>query len=277
MTWSPRTPDRTIENGTIRIGTHEFAVESAELRYTPVPNGTIEVGLVIEGERREGLTLELYPPPLEGRVLGDLTGQVQTIASPTKPVLDSTIPNTVETVAGIYVGTHEDVHDSRIEWGQADARSICVRWTGSVDDLDCYDGSVPRQPLVVDARALAIEVPYETVKWGITCADRDEHPPLDRVRPGVLETLASSLASRRWFDGMPFVGIEIVVKVEERNYSWRESPRPADARQLIVVKLSRAQVMSGDDALRRVVETRITEGLAQLDQRYRQGAPTLLR
>lgn len=166
VSWSRRTPDREIENGTIRIGKLEFPVESAELRYTPVPNGTIEVALEIRGERREGLSLDLYPPPLEGRVLGDLTGQVQIIASPTKPALDSTIPNMVDTVAGIYVGTHESVHDSRIEWGQADARSIRVRWTGSVDDLDYYDGSVPRQPLVVDARALAIEIPYEAVKWG---------------------------------------------------------------------------------------------------------------
>jgi hypothetical protein len=277
VSWSRRTPDREIENGTIRIGKLEFPVESAQLRYTPVPNSTIEVQLVIEGERREGLTLDLYPPPLKGRVLGDLTGQVQVIASPTTPALDSAIPNAVDTVAGIYVGTHESVHDSRIEWGQADPRSICVRWTGNVDDLDRYDGSVPRQPLVVDARALAVEVPYEAVKWGTTCADRDELAPLDRVRPGVLETLAGSLASRRWFDGMPFVGIEIVVKVEERGYSWRESPRAANARQLIVAKLSRAQVMSGDDALRRAIETRVTEGLAQLEQRYRQGAPTLLR
>lgn len=277
VSWSRRTPDREIENGTIRIGKLEFPVESAELRYTPVPNGTIEVALEIKGERREGLSLDLYPPPLEGRVLGDLTGQVQIIASPTKPALDSTIPNMVDTVAGIYVGTHESVHDSRIEWGQADARSIRVRWTGSVDDLDYYDGSVPRQPLVVDARALAIEIPYEAVKWGVTCAGRDELAPLDRVRPGVLETVAASLASRRWFDGMPFVGIEIVVKVEERGYSWHPSPRAANVRQLIVAKLSRAQVMSGDDALRRAIESHITEGLAQLDQRYRQGAPTLLR
>lgn len=76
---------------------------------------------------------------------------------------------------------------------------------------------------------------------------------------------------------MPFVGIEIVVKVEERGYSWHPSPRAANVRQLIVAKLSRAQVMSGDDALRRAIESHITEGLAQLDQRYRQGAPTLLR
>src|SRR4051812_13411724 len=118
----------------IRVGELEFAVNKAELRYTCVPNGTISIELEIVGDRREGLHLTLDPPPLPGRVLSDLTGQVQSIGSPTKPDPDD--PRLVTTVAGIYVGTHEDVHRSRVEWGRVDDRGIALVWTGVVDDLD---------------------------------------------------------------------------------------------------------------------------------------------
>ena len=71
----------------IVVGDLQFAVTKAELRYTRVPNSTIEVYLEIVGDRREGLKLTLDPAPIPGRVLADLTGQVQVIASATKPSL----------------------------------------------------------------------------------------------------------------------------------------------------------------------------------------------
>ena len=67
----------------IRVGALEFAVVKAELRYTRVPNNTIAVALEVVGNRADSLHLTLDPPPLPGRSLGDLTGQIQVIASPT--------------------------------------------------------------------------------------------------------------------------------------------------------------------------------------------------
>ena len=116
----------------IWIGELEFAAKTAELRYTRVPNGTIVVHLDVAGDRSDGLHLTLDPPPLRGRELADLTGQIQVITAPTRPCLDD--PRSVNVVAGIYVGSHEDVYDSRIEWGRVDERGISVRWTGVMND-----------------------------------------------------------------------------------------------------------------------------------------------
>lgn len=260
----------------IRVGEVEFGIESAEVRYTRVPNGTIAVDLDVVGERRDGLHLTLAPPPLPGRVLADLTGQLQIISSPTKPDADDA--RAVNIVAGIYVGTHELVMDSRVAWGATDERGISVRWTGVVDDLDAYDGSQPRQPLVVDVHATAVEVPHPWVSWRATHAEEDEYPHLDGLRDGVVNDLTAELVARKWFDGLPFVTVELVAQVEARGRRWEPlPPRVASAPQRIVAKLTRAVVKSGDPvAIRRALDAEIASGLEQLERRYRQGAPKLL-
>jgi hypothetical protein len=261
---------------TIRVGALEFAVKKAELRYTRVPNNTISMYLEIDGDRREGLRLTLDPPPLPGRVLTDLTGQVQVITSPTKPDLDN--PRFVNVVAGIYVGSHEDVYDSRVEWGGIDDRGISLRWTGVVADLDVYDGSKPRQPLVVDVLATVVEVPHQWVTWRITCAEEDEYPLLRRIEPNLVGKLSGELSARRWFEGMPFVALELAVQVEARGRRWPTlPPRAASDPQVIIAKVPRAVVMRGDDAaLQRAVEAEIAAVLDQLEKQYRQGVPRLL-
>ncbi len=260
----------------IRVGELEFAVNKAELRYTRLPDDTIAVYVEIVGERREGLQLTLDPPPLPGRALEDLTGQVHVITSPTKPDLDN--PRHVNVVAGIYVGSHEDVYDSRVEWGGVDERGISLRWTGVVKDLDAYDGSKPRQPLVVDVRATVVEVPHRWVTWRMTCAKQDESPLLRRIEASLLSKLSDELTARTWFKGMPFVALELVVQVEARGRKWPSlPPRGASDPQAVIAKVPRAVVMRGDDAaLQRAIETEIAAALEQLEKRYRQGAPRLL-
>jgi hypothetical protein len=260
----------------IRVGELEFAVKKAVLRYTRVPNGTISIDLEIDGVRREGLHLTLDPPPLRGRALEDLTGQVLVIKSPTTPCLGE--PRAVFAVAGIYIGTHELVYDSRIEWGPVDDRGIQLRWTGVVDDLDAYDGSKPQQPLVVDVRATVVEVPHRWVTWRMTCAEEDELPMLDRIRGSLLDKITRELAARAWFEGMPFAAVELVVQVEARGRRWPAlPPRGASDPQLIVVRVLRAVVVQGDDAaLQRAIDAEIAAGLEHLEKRYRQGVPRLL-
>jgi len=260
----------------IRVGELEFGIKKAELRFTRVPNDTISVYLEIVGDRREHINLTLDPPPLPGRALADLAGQVQVIASPTKPDLYN--PRGVNVVAGIYVGSHEDVRDSRIEWGGVDDRGISLRWTGIVDDLDYYDGSKPRQPLVVDVTASVVEVPHRWVTWLVTHAKPDEYPPLQRIKASVITKLGDDLAARTWFEGMPFVALELVVQVEAKNRRWPVlPPRGASDDQLIIARVPRAVVMRGDDAaLARAIEAEVAAGLERLDKQYRQGAPRLL-
>jgi hypothetical protein len=261
---------------TIRVGELEFAVKRAELRYTRIPNGTIEVYLEIVGDCREGLRLTLDPPPLPGRVLADLAGQVQIIRAPIKPDLDD--PRAVNVVAGIYVGTHEGVYDSRVEWGGVDERGIALRWTGVVDNLDVYDGSRPQQPLVVDVIATVVEAAHQRVTWRMTHAEEDEYPLLERVRASLLGKLSGELDARAWFEGMPFVALELVVQVEARGHRWPAlSPRRASDPQLVIARVLRALVMRGDDAaLQRAIEAEIAAALEQLEKRYRQGVPSLL-
>ena len=261
----------------IRVGEQEFAVSAAELRYTRVPNGTIAVYLTIQGERDGDLGLTLDPPPLPGRMLADLTGQVHIIASPTKPDLYE--PRSVNEVAAIYVGSHESVYDSRVEWGSVDDRGIALRWTGIVDDLDVYDGSKPQQPLVIEAIASVIEEPHVRVRWIYTCANPDEHPFLDRIRPGVLSKLTSELTARGWFDGMPFTVLELVVQVETPRRSWPALPaRSLADPQVIVASVPRKIVKQGDDAaLQRAIEAEIATGLEKLEKQHRRGEPSVLR
>jgi hypothetical protein len=258
----------------IRVGDLEFAVTKAELRYACIPNGTLAVDLEIVGERREGLHLTLDAPPLRGRVLEDLTGQALVITSPTKPDLDN--PRFAQAVAGIYIGTHELVYDSRIDWGDVNDRGISLRWTGVVDDLDAYDGSMPQQPLVVDVRAAVVEVPHQWVRWGMTCAE-DDSPVLRRIHAGLVSKLTDELVARAWFAGMPFVAVDLVVQVESRGHRWPAlPPRPANEPQLIVARVLRALVVRGDDAaVQRAIEAEIAAGLERLEKRYRQGVPRL--
>jgi hypothetical protein len=260
----------------IRVGGLEFAVKKAELRYTRVPNDTIDLLLGIVGDRREGLSLTLDPPPVPGRALADLTGRTTVITSPTRPDLDD--PRAVNVVAGIYVGSHEDVYDSRIEWGDVDDRGIALRWTGMVGDLDRYDGSKPRQPLVVDVRATVAEVPHQRVTWRMFAAEPDEYPLLNRIHASLVSRLSTELAARRWFDGMPFVAVELAVQVEARGRRWPVlPPRSASDPQRILARVPRATVMHGDDAaLQRALEAEIATALEHLEKRYRQGAPRLL-
>jgi len=259
----------------IRVGALEFAVVKAELCYTRVPNNTIAVTLEVFGNRAGSLHLTLDPPPLPGRSLGDLTGQIQVIASPTRPSLDD--PRFVEVVAGIYVGSHEDVYDGRIEWGCVDDRGISLRFTGIVDDLD-GDSSQPRQPLVVEVCATVIEQPHLWVTWRTTCANEDEYPLLHRIQESLVGKLTSELAERVWFAGMPFVAVELVVQVEIPGHRWPTSPpRRASDPQLIVVRVPRSVVLRGDDAaLQRALEAEIASGLEQLSKQYRRGVPRLL-
>jgi hypothetical protein len=252
----------------IRVGALEFAVVKAELRYTRVPNNTIAVELEVVGNRPGSLDLTFEPPALPGRSLGDLTGQIQVIASPTRPSLDD--PRFVEVVAGIYVGSHEDVYDSRIEWGSVDDRGISLRCTGVVDDLD-GDSSKPRQELVVEARATVIEVPHRWVTWRGTRAEEDEYPLVIRIQERLVGKLTSDLAARAWFAGMPFVAVEIVVQVDAPGRRWpTPPPRRASDPQRIVARVPRTVVMRGDDAaLQRALEAEISSGLEPLAKQYR--------
>jgi hypothetical protein len=240
-----------------------------------VPNNTIAVALEVVGNRADSLHLTLSPPPIPGRSLGELTGQIQVIASPTRPSLDD--PRSVEVVAGIYVGSHEDVYDSRIEWGPVDDRGISLRYTGIVDDFD-GDSSKPRQPLVVEACATVIEEPHLWVTWRTTRAEEDEYPLVHRIKESLVGTLTSELAERVWFAGMPFVALELVVQVEAPGRRWPTSPpRQASDPQLIVVRVPRTVVLRGGDAaLQHTLEAEIASGLEQLAKQHRQGVPRLL-
>jgi hypothetical protein len=260
----------------IRVGELEFAVVTAELRYSCVPDGTIAIELEIVGDRAGGLQLTLDPPPLPGHLLADLTGQVQSIRSPTRPDPDD--PRLVTVVAGIYVGSHEDVYGSRIEWGPVDDRGISLVWTGIVDDLDTYDGSKPRQPLVVDVVAAVVEVPHQSVTWLVTRAAEDEYPRLGGIKASLLGKLDRELAARTWFAGMPFVRLELEVQIEAQGRRWPVlPPRKASEPQRVIAKVPRAVVMRGDDAaLQHAIEAEIAAALDQLEKQYRQGAPRLL-
>jgi len=257
----------------IRVGKVEFAVQKAEARYTRVPNGTIALDLDIVGDGPARIHLTLSPPPLRGRTLADLVGQFQVISSPTKPCLYDA--RSVTTVAGIYVGRHDDVYDSCIEWLGVDDSGISLRWTGVVNDLNWYEGSKPRQSLVVEVVAALVEVPHRPVIWIMTCAEEDEAPPLHRIRASLLPKLGAELAERAWFDGMPFVAIELVVQVDRWNRRWPSLPRRAKSEPaLIVARVLRAVVMCGDDAvLQRAVEAEVAAGLASIQKRYRRSLP----
>ena len=259
----------------IRVGEQEFPIQSAQLTYTRVPNGTITVSLEISGEREHGLDLTLDPPPLSGRELADLTGQVQILPSPTAP--DRHDPGAVVGVAGIYSGTNGDVVVSRGEWGRVDERGISVHWTGLVRDLDYYC-SDPQYALVVDAHVPVTERAHAYVSWYLICAGRDEFPRIEALKDRVVQDLAESLTARRWFDGMPFAAVEIAVQVEAKGRAWPPlPPTPANEAPIIVAKLLRGLVMSGDeDSLRRALDAEISAGLEQLDKRYRQDAPRFL-
>jgi hypothetical protein len=259
----------------VRVGAEEFPIKSAELTYIRVPNGTIKVALEIEAKRDEGLRLSLYPSPLPGRALADLTGQVQLLASPTAP--DRYEPRAVNVVAGIYVGSHEAVFDNRIEWGHVDERGIALHWTGAVGDLDAYN-STTRHPLVVDATVAAVERPHRYAFSYMTYAQPGESPRLDAVKERVVKSLDETLAARRWFEGMPFVAVEVVVRVEAKGRAWPAlPPLRASEPPFVVAKLPRALVMRGDDeSLQRALDAEIADGLAQLEKRYRQPAPSFL-
>lgn len=257
----------------IRVREQEFPITSAELTYIRLPNGTIEVMVEITAKGEQDVTLSLYPPRLPGRSLDDLTGQVQVLASPTKP--DRYGSRSVNVVAGIYAGTHEDVFDSRIEWGAVDERGIALRWTGRVHDLDLYCSDA-KYPLVVDAKLPVVERPHRYVF--ATYSQGEEASRIADVKERVVQSLAESLVARCWFDGMPFVAVELVVSVETKGHTWRALPSlPANEPPFILARLPRALVVSGDDAaIQRALELEINDGLEQLEKRYRQSKPSFL-
>jgi hypothetical protein len=127
--------------------------------------------------------------------------------------------------------------------------------------------------------ASVVEVPHPWVTWRITCAEEDEHPLLRRIRPSLIGKLSADLAARSWFNGLPFVALELVVQVEARGRRWPTLPvRKVSDPQVVVAKVLRGLVMSGDDAaVQRAIEAEIAPALEQLEKRYRQGEPRLLR
>ena len=257
----------------IRVGAQEFPITSAELTYTRLPNGTIGVFVEIASKAEQWVTLSLNPPPLPGRTLADLTGQAQVLTSPTKP--DRYDPRAVNGVASIYAGTHEDVFESRLEWGRVDERGIALHWTGVVNDLDIYRNP-PKHTLVVDTTLLAIERPHRCVfsNYG----EGDEVSRIDAVKDSVVKSFDERLTASKWFEGMPFVAVEVVVRVEAKGRSWPALPTlPANEPPFIVAKLPRALVMSGDsESIRRALEAEINDGLGLLEKRYRQAQPSFL-
>ncbi len=257
----------------IRVGAQEFPITSAQLTYTRVPNGTISLFAEIASQGKQWVTLSLNPPPLPGRTLADLTGQTQVITSPTKP--DRYVPRAVNGVASIYAGTHEDVFESRLEWGRVDERGIALRWTGVVNDLDLYRNP-PKHPLVVDVTLSAVERPHRCVF--ATYCEGEEASRIDAIKDSVVKSFDEKLGASRWFDGMPFVAVEVVVRVEAKGRAWPAlPPLPANEPPFILAKLPRALVMSGDDeAIRRTLEAEISVGLEQLEKRYRQAQPSFL-
>jgi hypothetical protein len=93
-----------------------------------------------------------------------------------------------------------------------------------------------------------------------------------------MSKLRGELTARTWFTGMPFVALDLVVQVEARGRRWPVLPaRGASDPQLIIAKVLRAVVMSGDDdALQRAIEAEVATALERLEKRYRQGVPRLL-
>lgn len=95
----------------------------------------------------------------------------------------------------------------------------------------------------------------------------------------MIAALAGDLTAQRWFDGLPFVSVEVVPQVEGPGRRWPELPTAAaNEPQLLLVRLPRALVRAGDAvALRRTIDDELTAGLARLAQRFRQGTPRFLR
>lgn len=258
--------------GTIEVAGATYAVEAAELSWTATPSGMLAISLEVRGADGgpwDAPVCRLVGIDVPGATLLDLSGQVTTLARGERP--DPIQPRFVNLVAGMYIGDHVEVVDSVIRWGVLQDGRLALNWEGRVPHPDDYSDP-SRYPLRVEVVAPVVERPFELVWAGLIYADESApHGLVSAVARDVAQALAADLASRGWFVGRPFVGLDLIVRITPRRGDFDPPPSRCRAHTYsVIVDVARKEVRRGRDALHAALTAAAAAAVEALEARYPQ-------